>query len=259
MSPAAGRRVALVTGASRGIGAATAVELARTGHDLVLAARTPKGLHDTAEEVRAAGGSAQVVACDVIDPGALTDLVAAVGAEQGRLDVLVNNAGVLPEARRTERFSRAEWDDVLELNLHAPWFLACRAKELMTTGGGAGGVVVNLASTAGFYPSRGLVAYHVSKAAVIALTRALALEWARDGVRVVAVAPGKVATEMVEPILAWVERTGTPLNPLGRIAAPQEVAGLIAFLCDDRASYMTGSIVTTDGGELLASGADLAR
>ena len=155
------RRVALVTGASRGIGAATAVQLARSGYDLVLAARTAKGLDDTAAEVRAAGGAAAVVPTDLTATNELDALAAEVGDRHGRLDVLVNNAGVLPDAIRTERVSREQWDQVVDLNLSAPWYLACRARKLMVASrqeGEAAGVIVNIASTAGFYPSRGLVA-----------------------------------------------------------------------------------------------------
>ncbi len=260
------RPLALVTGASRGIGAATAVRLANDGYDLVLAARSAAGLATTAEQVRAGGGRAIAVPTDLVDAASVDALVEVVLAEVTDAQhpgwrILVNNAGLLPATSRSEKYSRADWDAVLDLNLTTPWYLACRAKEAMTSerAGEKGGVVVNIASTAGFYPSRGLTAYNVSKAALLMLTRALALEWARDGVRVVGVAPGKVDTELVEPILAWVERTGSPLNPLDRIGRPEEVADLVSFLCDRRAAYITGTIVTIDGGELLATGTDLAR
>src|SRR3984957_2313269 len=144
---------------------------------------------------------------------------------------------------------------VIGLNLSAPWYLACRAKELMTDGG----VVVNSASTASYYPSRGLVAYNVSKAALVMLTRVLALEWARDGVRVVGVAPGKVDTDLVQPILRWSEKTERPLNPMRRIGQDDEVADLVVFLASPQAGFITGVTVPIDGGELLTAGSETGR
>jgi 3-oxoacyl-[acyl-carrier protein] reductase len=186
----------------------------------------------------------------------LRALVERVGEEFGGLEVLVNNAGLLPAAARAEATGWAEWDSAIGLNLSAPWYLACRAKELMAD---RGGVVVNNASTASYYPSRGLVGYNVSKAALVMLTRVLALEWARDGVRVVGVAPGKIDTDLVQPILRWSEKTERPLNPMRRIGLDREVADLVAFLASSRAGYITGVTVPIDGGELLTAGSETGR
>jgi 3-oxoacyl-[acyl-carrier protein] reductase len=251
-------RVAVVTGASRGIGAATASRLANDGYAVVLAARSVDDLEAVAKEIEAAGGQALAVPTDVTDLRALDALVAATLDRFQRLDVLVNNAGVLPVAARSERISVEDWQQTIDLNLTGPWYLACRAKEAMDRGG-AGGVVVNVTSTAAFFPSVGLSSYNASKAGLTMLTRTLALDWARDNVRVVGVAPGKVETALVQPILEWSAKRQLPLNPLGRIAQPDEVAELIAFLVSDRATYITGTVITIDGGEVAASGADLAR
>ncbi|MEY2475186.1 MAG: hypothetical protein QOG87_501, partial [Actinomycetota bacterium] len=153
-------RVAVVTGASRGIGAATAARLAADGCAVVLAARSTDYLEMVAKEIDAVGGEALVVPTDVGDLAALDALVAATLARFGRLDVLVNNAGVLPKATRAEKLSVEEWRSALDLNLTAPWYLACRAKEAMSQGG----VVVNVTSTAAQYPSVGFSAYNASKA-----------------------------------------------------------------------------------------------
>ncbi|HEV3354869.1 MAG TPA: SDR family oxidoreductase [Acidimicrobiales bacterium] len=252
------RRVAVVTGASRGIGAATAARLAADGYAVVLAARSVDDLETNAKQIEADGGSALAVATDVTDLRALDDLVAATVDRFGRLDVLVNNAGVLPVAARSDRISVEDWRQTIDLNLTGPWYLACRAKEAMDVGG-AGGVVVNVTSTAAFFPSVGLSSYNASKAALTMLTRTLALDWARARVRVVGVAPGKVDTVLVQPILDWTEKKELPLNPLGRIGQPNEVADLIAFLVSESAAYITGTVITVDGGEVAASGADLAR
>jgi NAD(P)-dependent dehydrogenase (short-subunit alcohol dehydrogenase family) len=252
--PLRGRR-ALVTGASRGIGAAIARKLAQQGADIVLAARSVGPIEALAEELCGMGVRALAVPTDMTDRVALQALMDRVGEAFGGLEILVNNAGVLPLASRAENLAWDAWDATLGLNLSAPWFLACRAKELM----GRGGVVVNNASTAAYFPSRGLVAYNVSKSAMIMLTRVLALEWAREGVRVVGVAPGKIDTELVAPIVAWTEKHEMPLNPLRRIGTDTEVADLVAFLVSDRAGYITGITVPIDGGELLTAGSEPGR
>ena len=244
-------RVAVVTGASRGIGAATASALAAGGDAVVLAARSVDDLDAVAHKIRADGGDATVVPTDAADMSQLDALVDATVNRYGRLDVLVNNAGLLPTAVRSERMAVSDWQYAFDLNVTAPWYLACRAKEAMVWSGG--GVIVNVTSTAALYPSVGFSAYNASKAALSMLTRTLALEWAREGVRVVGVAPGKVDTALVAPIVAFSERHELPLNPLGRIGRPEEVADLIAYLASDRAAYVTGSIVTIDGGEVLAT------
>ena len=252
--PLQGRR-ALVTGASRGIGAAIARKLAGQGADIVLVARTVGPIESLAEELCNTGVRALAVPTDMTDRDALQALMDRVGEQFGGLEILVNNAGVLPAASRAEHLDWDTWDATLGLNLSAPWFLACRAKELM----GRGSVVVNNASTAAYFPSRGLVAYNISKAAMVMLTRVLALEWAREGVRVVGVAPGKIDTEMVAPIVAWTEKHEMPLNPMRRIGTDAEVADLVAYLVSDQAGYLTGITVPIDGGELLTAGSEPGR
>ena len=249
-----GRRV-LVTGASRGIGAAIARRFAELGADLAVTARSANAVQALAGRLRQAGTRAVAVPADLTDRDSLRILTERVGEEFGSLDVLVNNAGMLPPAAVAGAVGWAEWDQVIGLNLSAPWYLACRAKELM----GDGGVVVNNASTASYYPSRGLVAYNVSKAALVMLTRVLALEWARDGVRVVGIAPGKIDTELVQPILRWSEKTERPLNPMRRIGQDHEVADLVAFLASPQAGFITGVTVPIDGGELLTGGSETGR
>lgn len=252
--PLAGRR-ALVTGASRGIGAAVARRFAGQGADVVLTARSTSAIEALAEELGELGVRAVAVPADMADRESLRVLMDEVGAAFGGLDILVNNAGVLPQATPATELGWQAWDAALALNLSAPWFLACRAKELMA----AGGVVVNNASTAAYYPSRGLAAYNVSKAALVMLTRVLALEWARDGVRVVGVAPGKIDTDLVRPVLRWTERHGMALNPQGRIGTDREVAELVSFLVSDHAGYLTGVTIPVDGGELLTAGSEPGR
>ena len=249
-----GRR-ALVTGASRGIGAAIARRLAERGADVVLTARSGDAIRALAGDLSGLGTRTLAIQADMSDRGSLAALMTEVEDRVGGLDIMVNNAGVLPEAKPSDEVSWAEWDATLGVNLSAPWYLACRAKRLMTSGG----VIVNNASTASYYSSRGLVAYNVSKSALVMLTRGLALEWARDGIRVVGVAPGKVDTDLVQPILRWSEKRSLPLNPMRRIGGADEVADLVAFLVSDEAGYITGVTVPIDGGELLAAGAEAGR
>ena len=255
MGDLTGRR-ALVTGASRGIGAAIARRLAEQGADVVVTARSATAIEELAKELGEFGVRALAVPADMADRSSLQALTDQVGAEFGGLDILVNNAGVFPAANRAERLSWADWDATMGVNLEAPFFLACRAKELM---GEAGGVVVNNASTAAYYPTRGLAAYNISKAALVMMTRVLALEWARENVRVVGVAPGKIDTELVQPVLRWTEKHEIPLNPQQRIGESTEVADLVAFLVSDQAAYLTGITVPIDGGELLTAGGEPGR
>jgi 3-oxoacyl-[acyl-carrier protein] reductase len=250
-----GRR-ALVTGASRGIGAAIARRLAQQGADVALTARSEDAIATLADELGRLGVRAIAVPADAGDRNALQRLVTRIEKEFGGLDILVNNAGVLPAASRAEDVDWRSWENTINMNLSAPWYLACRAKELM---GSTGGVIVNIASTAAYFPSRGLAAYNVSKAALVMLTRVLALEWAQEGVRVVGVAPGKIDTDLVAPIMAWTNKHDLPLNPLRRIGSVDEVADLVSFLISAQASYLTGVTVPLDGGELLTAGSEPGR
>jgi NAD(P)-dependent dehydrogenase (short-subunit alcohol dehydrogenase family) len=250
-------KTAIITGASRGIGAAVAKRLALEGSNVVLAARSVNDLEAVRDEITELGGAAVAVETDAADPDQLERLVGAATSTFGPVNVLVNNAGVLPPAARSQDISLAEWDRVLRLNLTAPWLLANLCRPVMATVGG--GVVINVTSTAAFYPSVGLASYNASKAALTMVSKVLALEWARDGIRVIAVAPGKVDTALVQPVLDFSERKGLRLNPLGRVATTEELAELVAYLASDGASYITGSVITFDGGEVAATGADQGR
>jgi NAD(P)-dependent dehydrogenase (short-subunit alcohol dehydrogenase family) len=240
-------KVALVTGASRGIGAATARKLHALGAKVVVAARGRDALNALVADLSPEGDRAMAVTTDLSVASDLDGLVTAVQDRWGRLDILVNNAGVLPTASRTEKISREDWDALIAINLTAPWYLSCRARELMRDGG----AIVNVSSTAAHYPSVGLSAYNVTKAGMSMMSRACALEWARDGIRVVTVVPGKVNTEMVRPILDYIEARNERPNPLNRIGEPEEVAECIAYLAGPHARYITGATIAVDGGELI--------
>jgi NAD(P)-dependent dehydrogenase (short-subunit alcohol dehydrogenase family) len=240
-------RLAVVTGASRGIGAATARRLADEGAEVVLVARTAAALQGVRNEIVAAGGRASVIATDLASPPSIDRLVESVQVCHGRVDVLINNAGTLGTATRSEGTDLAQWQSVLDVNLTGPWYLATRLKESMPPGA----VVVNISSTAQFYPSVGLAPYCVSKAGMSMLTRVLALEWARDGIRVVGVAPGKVETQLAEPIVQYFDGLQKRYNAMNRLGHPDEVACLFAYLVSHQAAFVTGSTHVIDGGELL--------
>ncbi|MDQ2628029.1 MAG: SDR family oxidoreductase [Actinomycetota bacterium] len=244
-------RTALVTGASRGIGAAICARLAQLGARVLLVGRSTDRLNEVAAQLSNRDLKHEVFTADLTLPPDVARLADEVQRRHPVVDILVNNAGVLPEAKRAERISRQQWAAVIELNLTSPWFLACRVRELMPA---SGGVVINVASTAAMYPSVGLAPYNVSKAGLVMLTQVLALEWASAGIRVLTVAPGKTNTDMVAPIMAWTTKNDIAVNPLGRLGDPAEIADLVGFLCTDRADYLTGAVVPIDGGELLTSG-----
>jgi 3-oxoacyl-[acyl-carrier protein] reductase len=249
MGPLAGR-VAIVTGASRGIGAAVARALATDGAMVVAAARSREALEQLAAGIRASGGEALAHQYDAADASTIDALVDRTLADVGRIDIVVNNAGFITPAQRTEQMRREDWQRTLDVNLTAPWLLSCRAKAAMTRNPG-GGVIVNISSNAGSAPIRGLTGYCVAKAGLDMLTAALALEFGRDGIRVVGVAPGKIDTDMLAPFAAHLAKTGVPVNLLGHLGEAADIAHLVSFLVSDRASYLTGMVVTADGGDRL--------
>jgi NAD(P)-dependent dehydrogenase (short-subunit alcohol dehydrogenase family) len=242
-------RTALVTGASRGIGRQAALTLAAAGASVVLAARTRDALGEVAAAARRAGApDALVAVTDVLDEAAVEAAVGAAVEGTGRLDVVVNVAGgqgfTAPVAdTRTEG-----WDKVLGLNLRSV-FLGCKAAMAHLPPGGS---IVNVASIAGFTASPGLAAYGAAKAAVISLTRTLAVEAAPQGVRVNCLAPGWVRTELTRRMWSDPEtsRALVAQVPLGRWADVEELAGPLLLLASDAGSYITGATLVVDGGLL---------
>ena len=241
-------RTALVTGASQGIGAAIARRLAREGLRVALAARNGAALEQVAAEIRAAGGEAHPLVMDVGQPASIKEGVATLVAQFGRVDVLVNNAGVTRD-QLLLRMKAADWDLVVQTNLTAA-FHACQAV-LPGMIRQRWGRIVNIASVVGHSGNPGQVNYVASKAGLVGLTRALALEVASRQVTVNAVSPGFVATAMTDQLGEENQKKLQERIPLGRVGTPQEVASGVAFLVGEEAGYITGQVLHINGGLFL--------
>ncbi|MDH3965492.1 MAG: glucose 1-dehydrogenase [Rhodospirillales bacterium] len=248
-------KTALVTGATSGIGAAIALELAAQGHAVMLAGRDAARAAAMEERVRAAGGRASSWLGDLSAPGPCQALVEASVERFGGIDVLVNNAGIIHYGT-AEETTEAVWDETLAVNVSAVFYMSRAAVPALRP---RGGVIVNIASDWGLAGGRRAVAYCVSKGAVVQLTRAMALDHAHENIRVNAICPGDTDTPMLD--VEARERGQDPAEarremaaevPLGRIATPEEIAKLAAFLVSDGAAYMTGAAIAIDGGNTAA-------
>jgi NAD(P)-dependent dehydrogenase (short-subunit alcohol dehydrogenase family) len=249
-------RVALVTGASSGLGTVFARALAGAGASVVLAARRLDRLEQLARAIRADGGSASAVACDVTDPDQVEAAVRHAVDEFGRLDVAVANAGTVAEGLALpERVPPELFEQSLRVNVLGTW-LTCQAagRQMLTAGRGSIIVISSVMATAGaanFPP-----AYQASKAAANALTQVLATSWADRGVRVNAIAPGWFPSEMTEAVLASPFRRRIDGQPaMGRIGDPRELVGTLLLLASDASSYITGQVIHVDGGASASLGA----
>ena len=244
-------RVALVTGASGGLGAHFAGVLARAGARVAVAARRAEACAAVRDAIRAAGGEAEAFALDVADAGSVAAVVAAVGTRFGRLDVLVNNAGIATTAPALD-LGEDDWDRVVDTNLKGAFLCAQAAVRLMKDGGG--GTIVNVASILGLRVAAQVAPYAASKAGLVQLTRALALEWARHGVRVNALCPGYIETDINRGFFAGpAGQAMLKRVPQRRLGQPADLDGPLLLLCSDASRYMTGAEIAVDGGHLVSS------
>jgi 3-oxoacyl-[acyl-carrier protein] reductase len=239
-------RVALVTGGSRGIGRACAIALAGAGHRVALCYRSDKeGAAETAGAITDAGGEALPVGADVADPAALDGAVKEIEAAWGPVQILVNNAGVTRDGLLL-RMSDEQWSEVLHTNLDGAFYAIRRVSPGMIRG--RFGRIVNIGSASGFTGSAGQVNYAAAKAGLVGLTRSVARELASRNVTCNLVAPGPIATAMLDALPEERRAELTGLVPLGRLGTPDEVGATVAFLCSEAAGYITGASIPVDGG-----------
>ncbi len=244
MNNADNAKIAIVTGASRGIGRAIAVRLAATGATVVCAARGENAAA-TVDAITAAGGRAEAASVDVTDAAAVDALVAGALDRHGRIDVLVSNAGIARDQLML-RMKRADWDDVLATNLTASFSL-CQAvlKPMIRQRSGR---IIAIGSVVGQMGNAGQANYAASKAGLIGFCKALAREVASRRITVNVVAPGFVETDMTSAIAGKAAADWSAIIPLGRMGTPEEIAAAVAFLASDEASYITGQVLAVNGG-----------
>jgi 3-oxoacyl-[acyl-carrier protein] reductase len=238
-------RVALVTGASRGIGEAIARRLASEGARIVAAARTVEALGKVVAEIAATGGRASALPLDLSDPASIESGVKRALADEGQIDVLVNNAGVT-EDNLILRMSRESWDRVLSTNLTGAFLLTQAVVKSMVRK--RYGRIVNITSVVGLMGNAGQANYAASKAGLIGLTKSVARELASRNVTCNAVAPGYIATAMTEKMTEDARETLTGQIPLSRLGTPEDVAAAVAYLASEDAAYVTGHVLNVSGG-----------
>jgi len=241
-------RVAIITGAARGIGRAIAEEFAREGAKVVIADVLEGEARKAAEEIKALGAEAIACRVNVSNVDDVEEMVRITLSNFGRVDVLVNNAGIAIQKEALE-MSKEDWQRVVDVNLTGVFLCSQAVGRVMAKQGG--GVIINISSVLGIVAIPLRAAYCATKAGVIGLTKALAVEWSKYGIRVVAIAPGYVATERVIDLLrrgVVNEEALKMRTPMGRLARPEEIAKLAAYLASDDAKYITGETVVIDGG-----------
>ena len=241
-------KIALITGAAAGIGRATALKFASEGAKVVASDVNVKGGEETVEIIKKAGGEAIFVRSDVSQSSDVKALVAETVKAYGRLDCACNIAGILGSMGPFTDQTEEDFDRVIAVNLRGTFL--CIQAELGQMLKNDGGTIVNVASIAGLVGSAGISPYVASKHAVTGLTKTAALEFAQQGIRVNAVCPGGIETDMVQSFLSeeFTEEMLDGMHPIGRIGQPEEVAELMVWLCSDRSSFMTGAIIPIDGG-----------
>ena len=241
-------KVALVTGASRGIGCSIAKTLAQNGAHVVCVSRNVSDVQSVADEITAAGGAATAVACDISDSDNVIKLVKETVVTHNHLDILVNNAGVTRD-NLLMRMSEDDWNTVLNINLKAAFIAIKAAARTMIKQ--RKGRIINISSVVGLMGNAGQVNYAASKAGLIGLTKSTARELAPRGITANCIAPGYVATDMTNELGDEVQESLNEKIPLGRMGQVEDIAYAVAFLASDEAEYITGQTLAIDGGMIM--------
>lgn len=241
-------RVALVTGASQGIGRACAVRLAKAGATVVVAARNQQKLDEVVQEINAAGGQAAPFVLDVADEEQIKTVCKAAIAQFGKIDILVNNAGITHD-QLVMRMKRTDWDSVINTNLTSAYL--CTQQVISPMLKQRWGRIINIASIFGQTGQAGQANYAASKAGLIGLTMAVARELASRSITCNAVAPGFIETAMTEVLSGEFKENALKMIPLGRTGTPEEVAHAVEFLASEQAGYITGHVLNINGGMLM--------
>jgi 3-oxoacyl-[acyl-carrier protein] reductase len=241
-------RVAFVTGASQGIGRACALKLASQGTTVAVAARNQEKLNELVAEITAAGGKASAFALDVADEEQVKATIKAAIAQFGKIDILVNNAGITRD-QLVMRMKRADWDSVLHTNLTAAYL--CIQQVISSMLKQRWGRIINITSVFGQMGQAGQANYSASKAGLIGLTMAIAREVGSRSITCNAVAPGFIETAMTAVLSEEFKQTAVKQIPLGRVGTSEDVANAVAFLASEEASYITGHVLSVNGGMLM--------
>jgi NAD(P)-dependent dehydrogenase (short-subunit alcohol dehydrogenase family) len=246
-------KVALVTGAASGMGLATARAFADAGAAVLLADFREDAVKAEAQKLVIAGHKAIAVRCDVSDDAQVAAMVDRTVAEFGRIDAAFNNAGVMAHIAATADSTREEWDRVIGINLRGVW--SCMKYELRQMQGQGGGAIVNNASVGALTGNPGIGSYIAAKHGVVGLTRTAALEYIKHGIRVNAVNPGLIDTQIARDVVSGDEQAYDEISkhvPIGRAGRPEEIASAVLWLCSPAASYVVGQALTVDGGMTIA-------
>lgn len=252
MSERVAGKIGIVTGAGSGIGRACAIALAREGARVALVGRRKDRVEEVAHEI---GDRAFAITADISQTAAIAGLIEETVSRFGGLNFLLNNAGVL-HVGNAEQITEDQWEQTFNLNVRAVWLLSRASLPHMRNAGG--GSIMNVASTLGVVGARNRTAYAPSKGAVILLTKSMAIDHGHENIRVNAICPSFVETELTERILsqasdpAAVRRERTAAHPIGRLGRPEDIAGLTVYLASDESSWVTGAVLPVDGGYLAA-------